>query len=156
PWSPVPARTCWSTRGCRSRPRAPGTCSLRASLRACCAGFRSSRRRPGLTSWYWRHCGTPTAPDAASSCCRPPTTGCDAAGLAAPYPHRQALEEVAQQLVAARTVIAVPGLAEQRRHLRLGHGVPRVGKDPVHVDVGQLERHPQLLQHDVVADALLH
>src|SRR5690606_27247412 len=71
--------------------------------------------------------------------------------LGAAHPQRQALEEVAQQLVAARTEVAVPGLAEQCRHLRLGYRMPRIGKDLVHVDVGQLERHAQLLQHDVVA-----
>src|SRR5690606_14514984 len=68
----------------------------------------------------------------------------------------QPLQEIAQQLVAAGAEVLVPRLPEQRRQLGLGHREARIGEHLVHVEILQLEGHPQLLQHNVVADALLH
>jgi hypothetical protein len=50
----------------------------------------------------------------------------------------------------------VAGLAEQRAHFRLGHVETGAGEDLHQIDVAQLERHAQLLQHQVVVDAGFH
>ncbi|CEE55922.1 hypothetical protein XAC2852_120152 [Xanthomonas citri pv. citri] len=69
------------------------------------------------------------------------------------HPGGQALEEGAQQLVAAGAEILVAGLAKQCGEFRLGQRETGAGEDGVHVDVLQFEGHAQLLQHQVVADA---
>src|SRR5450830_2087688 len=63
---------------------------------------------------------------------------------------RQPLEEVAQQLVAAGTVVGVAELAEQRAQLRLGHRELGGFENGVHVVFLQFEGHAQLLEDDVV------
>lgn len=64
----------------------------------------------------------------------------------------KALEEIAQQLVAAGPIVAVPGLAEQCAEL--GFRQLQIGgmQDRLQVFVAQLEGHPQFLQDLVVAD----
>src|SRR5688572_29005235 len=73
-----------------------------------------------------------------------------------PHAQRQSLQEIAQQLVAAHAVVVVARLAEQCGQFGLGDRETGGLEDLVHVDVLQRERDPQLLQHHVVVDALLH
>ena len=54
-------------------------------------------------------------------------------GLLRAYSQSQPLEEIAQQLVAARAIVGVAELAEQRAQLRLGHRELGGLEDRVHV-----------------------
>lgn len=71
------------------------------------------------------------------------------------HAQRQSLEEIAQDLIAARTVVLVSGLSKQGGEFRLGQREARRCEDFVHVRVLQLEGDTQLFQDHVIGDTLL-